>query len=44
MQDVVTDLKLYNEFIHKINIKCVIYNETYYIHIYKAYTYKGSTM
>jgi len=44
MQDIVRDLKFYNEFLHKINIKYVIYNETYYIYIYKVHTYKGSTM
>jgi hypothetical protein len=44
MQDVVRDLKLYNEFIYRINIKCVTYTETYYIYIYKAHIYKGSTM
>ena len=29
MQDVVRNLKLHNDFTHKINIKCVIYNEIY---------------
>jgi hypothetical protein len=29
LQDVLRDLKLYNEFIHKINIKCMIWNKIY---------------